>query len=587
MMTFKKALLRSIGLLFSIFFITTFFNEKLFAQFQTDYPFKAISDDDGYIYVTGEIYNFATNTFDIFIKKIDPSTGNTLINDIYPSSAGNDKGYALAIDGFGKVIVTGSLYNSSTNSEDIIILKYYSNSWHLDTLIESPDEDRGLSVTIVNFDDFAVCGYITNTTTGKDSYTYFKRSDINKSWSFLDDLSSTKLDDIATTILADASYLYVGGYGNFGGEYYNDLIFSDYDVPQDAYDDSGLLSMNQYIPENRVYTDEKLTSYALTDISQSADHKSKRAVTASLENIPISPGNEDYLTLRINTELTTSIIVWDTIWGEPDYRDIPTATTSDNDYIYVTGYAGTVDEGYNFQTLQYKKDNPNQGSLEGEAYYDDGYMDDRASSIRLSKGFLFVTGYSEGATGEYTIATYDVNEFNDNSEDSSTLKLEWKKNYVPELQGINLKDFKKYTYCAGDSNGNVTMMVFGYNDDAAFYGGQTYDLRGNIKSTITPVISRKFDSEINKEPEGIIFANSFPNPFNPETTIQFKIAFAGLVEMEIYDITGRKIESLLRKNLTPGVHEVKWNASRVSSGTYFYTIKANNQIITKRLVVIK
>lgn len=596
MMTFKKALLKSIGLLFSIFIISILLSTKLYAQFQIDYPFKAISDESGNIYITGEVYNASNGTMDILLKYV-PAGGWFGWEEVYASSAGDDKGFGIALDINDKPVITGYVYNNATSSNDIIILRYdeINSNWDLDRVITSPYDDAGLSVAITPNNDIAVCGYITTKTTGKDYYTCLLNDDAGYFWYHTFDYSNSKRDDIATTILADASYLYSGGYGICNIEGDNDLIFIDFEIPPNPSEEPSVygypLTPDQVIEEGNPNIDEKLTSYAITDIAQDLVSKSKRVGAATIENIPISPGNEDYLTLRIDTDMlnfTFSVIVWDTTYGDTDYAEIPTAVTSDETYIYVTGYQSTYDEGYNFRTLQYKKDHPDEGTLTWQASYNNNDMDDQPSSIGISGGLLYVTGYSEAATSEYIIVSYNPSQFSDNSEDSSEANFVWKKSYTPELRGINLNDLKKYTYCAGDNNGNVIMMVFGYNDDVSFYSGQTYDARGNVINTISPVISTKNNKNIDPDLEGnITSVINYPNPFNPVTTIQFKIALAGLVEMEIYDITGRRIESLLRENLMPGVHEVKWNATRVSSGTYFYTIKTNNQVITKKLVVIK
>jgi len=83
---------------------------------------------------------------------------------------------------------------------------------------------------------------------------------------------------------------------------------------------------------------------------------------------------------------------------------------------------------------------------------------------------------------------------------------------------------------------------------------------------------------------------AYPNPFNPITTIRFEIPFVKThsnASLQIYDITGRLVDTLIDEIIEPGYHTVQWNASKVSSGIYFYKLTSDNQSITKKLVLMK
>jgi len=81
--------------------------------------------------------------------------------------------------------------------------------------------------------------------------------------------------------------------------------------------------------------------------------------------------------------------------------------------------------------------------------------------------------------------------------------------------------------------------------------------------------------------------NNYPNPFNPVTTIGFRIPETGNVKLVIYDLLGRVVHVLVNQNFTPGFYEVKWNASNFSSGVYFYRLEAGNFNQTKKMLLIK
>jgi len=80
---------------------------------------------------------------------------------------------------------------------------------------------------------------------------------------------------------------------------------------------------------------------------------------------------------------------------------------------------------------------------------------------------------------------------------------------------------------------------------------------------------------------------SYPNPFNPSTTINFTIPNAAFVTLKIFDINGREAATILKKELPAGVHSIKWNAVNLTSGVYFYRLEAGNFTATKKLLLLK
>jgi endo-1,4-beta-xylanase len=84
-------------------------------------------------------------------------------------------------------------------------------------------------------------------------------------------------------------------------------------------------------------------------------------------------------------------------------------------------------------------------------------------------------------------------------------------------------------------------------------------------------------AEENARPSEFSLLQNYPNPFNPETWIRFKVDGAGMVRLDVYDLSGRKIKTLLKERLTAGLHQVRWDGSdetggRVPSGVYVYQI---------------
>ncbi len=88
-------------------------------------------------------------------------------------------------------------------------------------------------------------------------------------------------------------------------------------------------------------------------------------------------------------------------------------------------------------------------------------------------------------------------------------------------------------------------------------------------------------------PSDYILSQNYPNPFNQTTTISFELPEPEQVSLEIYDITGALVETLIKEHLPAGVHKINWNADKLASGTYIYRLKAGEQSEVNKAVLIK
>jgi len=88
-------------------------------------------------------------------------------------------------------------------------------------------------------------------------------------------------------------------------------------------------------------------------------------------------------------------------------------------------------------------------------------------------------------------------------------------------------------------------------------------------------------------PSAFAVAQNSPNPFNPTTTISFTLAKAGKTTVEVYNVAGQKIDTLVNSRLSAGAHSVVWNAARFSAGVYFYTVKNGDFSKTMKMTLLK
>jgi hypothetical protein len=88
-------------------------------------------------------------------------------------------------------------------------------------------------------------------------------------------------------------------------------------------------------------------------------------------------------------------------------------------------------------------------------------------------------------------------------------------------------------------------------------------------------------------PTEFALRQNYPNPFNPVTTIQFDIPEAGEVRLDVYNILGEKVATLVQGRHEIGRYTIRWDASGMASGMYFYRISSAKFTATKKLVLMK
>ncbi len=85
---------------------------------------------------------------------------------------------------------------------------------------------------------------------------------------------------------------------------------------------------------------------------------------------------------------------------------------------------------------------------------------------------------------------------------------------------------------------------------------------------------------------------NYPNPFNPSTSIVFSLPETGHISLNIYDISGRLVSTLVNGTLDNGVHNVMWNGADmngelVSAGVYIYALESADMVMTKKMILMK
>ena len=104
----------------------------------------------------------------------------------------------------------------------------------------------------------------------------------------------------------------------------------------------------------------------------------------------------------------------------------------------------------------------------------------------------------------------------------------------------------------------------------------------SIKGVIAKEVAVEEDA-----PAAFAVAQNSPNPFNPTTTISFTTPEAGNVAIDVFNVAGQKVDTIVSDFMNAGSHSVKWDASGFSAGVYFYSVKTNNFTKTMKMTLLK
>ncbi|MBC8044430.1 MAG: T9SS type A sorting domain-containing protein, partial [Rhizobacter sp.] len=111
----------------------------------------------------------------------------------------------------------------------------------------------------------------------------------------------------------------------------------------------------------------------------------------------------------------------------------------------------------------------------------------------------------------------------------------------------------------------------------------------NWEKTYTPPI---VTSSVDKEQYSPVATNfaltqNYPNPFNPTTNITYTLQKPETVSLKVYDVLGREVETLVQSRKAAGTYTVTFNASKLTSGVYFYRLNAGGFVSSKKMMLVK
>ncbi|MCF8240379.1 MAG: T9SS type A sorting domain-containing protein, partial [Melioribacteraceae bacterium] len=132
----------------------------------------------------------------------------------------------------------------------------------------------------------------------------------------------------------------------------------------------------------------------------------------------------------------------------------------------------------------------------------------------------------------------------------------------------------------------------GYNDIVSVHYLHAYlennlhilfnDSTGNfVEDPVTGI------NENNAQPTEFTLYQNYPNPFNPTTVINYQLPEAGFVTLKVYDVLGREVTTLVNREMSAGKYQVELDASKLSTGVYFYQLKTGNLLEIKKMLLLR
>ncbi len=172
-------------------------------------------------------------------------------------------------------------------------------------------------------------------------------------------------------------------------------------------------------------------------------------------------------------------------------------------------------------------------------------------------------------------------------------KTDWN---IPEGWEVSLYDAESdimtdltepYAFTMNEGKAKLVNKVDALPSISAIVQSAKQQRKGRFTLTISPATN--VSNELNNGlPQSLELEQNYPNPFNPSSTIQFGVPNPSKIQLEVFDILGRKVATLIDSEATqPGRYSIRFDGSKLSSGVYIYRLKVGNDVLTKKMTLIK
>ena len=199
-----------------------------------------------------------------------------------------------------------------------------------------------------------------------------------------------------------------------------------------------------------------------------------------------------------------------------------------------------------------------------------------------SVNFFFHADFEVRVNSQYVSGNY----YFDNSKHAvfKMYKTAAFKNFFDKTN-INPQSLLNYTYinATGDySTDGITTI----DDSTAVTAEMSHfsEVGGISRSVLTGLSSKDLLGNV---PSAFELKQNFPNPFNPTTVIEYGLPERSFVELNVFNILGNKVASLVNNTQDAGMHSIRFDGTNLPSGMYIYSLKAGSHVIAKKMILIK
>jgi hypothetical protein len=504
-------------------------------------------DGSGNVYVTGATgYNWGSGPQEDYLTIKYYTNGDTAWVRRYNGSADScDVASAIAVDGFGNVYVTGKTDGSGTYY-DYATIKYDPSgdaAWVRRYNGPANDGDVASDIAVDDSGNVYVTGGSWGSGTREDYLTIKYGPNGDTAWVKRYNGPGNGDDRANAIAVDDSGYIYVTGYSD-GGEENADYATIKYDAWVRRYNGTG----NGDDVATAIAVDDSGYVY-VTGFSDGGEE------------------NTDYATIKYHPNGDTA---WVRRYDAPDNDwDVASAiAVDDSGNVCVTGKSWGSGTREDYLTIKYR---PNGDTAWVRRYDGPANGEDHAHAIAVDdSGNVYVTGVSDGGGGNDDYATI---KYYSNGDTAWVIRYNGSGDGDDNAKAIAV-DGSGNVYVTGGSWGSET----GYDCATIKYSQTSNEVRDETGDR--------------ERPSEFVLSQNYPNPFNPSTKIEFTLPKSGFVSLDIYDVLGRKVRTLVSEELSSGYKSVIWDGKNedgedVASGVYFFQLKVGDFSEPKKMLLLK
>lgn len=507
-----------------------------------DWAYAIAMAPDGNIVVTG--YSTFTGSSKDY-KTIKYSTSGAVIWEASYNGTvnGGDYSNALWIDNAGNVYITGRV---DFGNSDIVTIKYNSagiQQWVARYGNAAAGLDEGKAIQVDGAGNVYIAGKSMTSSNNYDIVVLKYDAAGNEQW-VSNYNGPGNHEDFATSISLDNSgnvYVAGGSAGSNSGQDFTVLKYSPAGDQQWVKRYNGAGNGGDLAVSVKVDAAGNIVAGGYTDMGPAQKH--------------------NYVVLKYTAAGTQ---LWESQYnGSSSNTDLASAMTVDaNSNIYITGVTTvfvSITSDSNYATVKYNAD----GQMQWVATYDGPNSTfDISRSIFVDANLnVYISGSSTGVgTNDYVTIKYKSNG-----------TVQW----VMKYNGTgNSNDYSSSVIADNEGNAYVTGRSVGVGTDFDYATIKYSDLVG-------------ISSYNNEIPDAFKLHQNYPNPFNPNTRIKFDIPSQSFVVLSVFNSIGEEVMKDEIGELGAASYEYDLNASKLSSGIYYYRVNAGNYSDTRKMVMIK